>query len=79
MTPLTPAERAAIDAALAAGKVQRVESCPFWGGVKFERLPNGGEEMEGESERLRMRIKRRDFGISAIRHLQRQVARGEIV
>lgn len=58
MTPLTPSERAAVEAAVAAGKVQRMPApCPYWGG-RFDRLIQGGVELQGESERKRLQFGR---------------------
>ena len=60
MTPWTPSERAAIDAAVTAGKVQRLLApCAFWGG-RFDRLPFGGVELQGEPERRRLQFGRRE-------------------
>ena len=68
MTPWTPSERAAIDAAVTAGKVQRLPApCAYWGG-RFERLPFGGVELQGEPERRRLQFGR----------VPRQVARGKL-
>ncbi len=64
MTPWTAKERAAIDAAERAGKVQRLPTTQFWGG-RFDRLLLGGVELTGEPERRRLQ-----FG--------RQVARGKL-
>lgn len=59
-TPWTPSERAAIDAAVTAGKVQRLPApCRFWGG-RFDRLPFGGVELQGEPERRRLQFGRRE-------------------
>ena len=68
MTPLSASERAAITAAERAGKVQRLPApCAFWGG-RFERLPFGGVELQGEPERRRLQFGR----------VPRQVARGKL-
>lgn len=68
MTPWTPSERAAITAAERAGKVQRLPApCRFWGG-RFDRLPFGGVELQGEPERRRLQFGR----------VPRQVARGKL-
>ncbi len=68
MTPWTPSERAAIDAAGTAGKVQRLPSpCAFSGG-RFDRLLLGGVELAGEPERRRLQFGR----------VTRQVARGKL-
>lgn len=67
MTPWTPSERAAIDAAVTAGKVQRLPTTPFWGG-RFDRLLLGGVELADEPERRRLQFGR----------VPRQVARGKL-
>ncbi len=59
MTPWSPYERVAIDAAVTAGKVQRLPTTQFWGG-RFDRLPFGGVELQGEPERRRLQFGRRE-------------------
>ena len=71
-------ERAAIDAALSAGRVQRVASCPFWGGVRFEALPNEGEELTGEAEGRPVKLAGFTFARTYWKEIDRLVARGEI-
>ena len=74
MTPWTAKELAAIDAAVTAGKVQRLPSpCAFSGG-RFDRLFLGGVELAGETERRRLQ-----FGRLDLQRLERQVARGKVV
>ena len=68
MTPWSPYERVAIDAAMAEGKIQRLpSSCPYWGG-RFDQLLLGGVELTGEPERRRLQFGR----------VTRQVARGKL-